>query len=102
MDKKEYVIENQGHTIACLLRERLFNEGATFAACIVKHPQDKNLNIVIEADDPKKCLLSAISSAELVLDNMIKAVTSYQIHNEIIDESMKIHNEIIDESMDCL
>ena len=81
---KSFTIENESHTVACLLRNRLFEEGATFAACVVKHPQEKKLVINIESEDPQMCLLNSIFSAEQDIDKMIKIVKANIIHREMM------------------
>ena len=84
---KTFDIQNENHTVGCLLRPRLFAEGARFAACIVKHPKDTFMSIQIDADDDKQCILSAIESAHRDLDNMIKYVDSYKHHMTISEMS---------------
>ena len=61
---KTFDIQNENHTVGCLLRPRLFAEGARFAACIVKHPKDTFMSIQIDADDDKQCILSAVKLSD--------------------------------------
>tara|TARA_B100000482_G_C12567239_1_gene282473 strand:+ start:512 stop:784 length:273 start_codon:yes stop_codon:yes gene_type:complete len=87
---KTFEIENEDHTVGCLLRPRLFNEGASFAACVVKHPKDTFISIQIEADDEIDCLLSAITNAHNDLDKMIKYVDAHKIHMNMEENSMEV------------
>lgn len=68
----QFKIQGEGHTVGCLLRNRLFENGATFAACLVKHPQDEFLSINVQAENPKECILDAIHSAEYEIQSMLK------------------------------
>lgn len=87
---KTYDIENEDHTVGCLLRPRLFQEGAKFAACIVKHPKDTFISIQIESDDEKQCLLNAITNAQNDLEKMIKYVDAHKIHMNLQENSMDV------------
>lgn len=69
----EFIIENEGHTLGCLLREKLL-ETSRFAACVVKHPQDKKLYIKIDCENPEEIILDAVSNASAELDNILSAV----------------------------
>lgn len=83
---REYIIDEQSHTIGCMLRPRLFENGATFAACVVLHPQDKHLVIKVEADDVNQCVMDAIYAATKDLDQMIREVDTYIAHNSVTTE----------------
>tara|TARA_B110000008_G_scaffold268995_1_gene297738 strand:- start:921 stop:1193 length:273 start_codon:yes stop_codon:yes gene_type:complete len=84
-------IENEGHTVGCLLRRKLFEEGSKFSACVVKHPQDKNLVIYVDSEtknDAKECILSVISSVNNDIDKMILAIDSKMAHDEVLCQNM--------------
>lgn len=81
---KEWKIEGQGHTLGCMLRHRLFDNGATFAACVVPHPMDKHLIVKVEADDPVQCLESATHQAMHEIDRIVQQVDNYTIHKNLI------------------
>ncbi len=70
---QEFIIENEGHTLGCLLREKLL-EASHFAACVVKHPQDKKLYIKIDCKNPQEVILDAVSSASEELDQILSTV----------------------------
>ena len=72
----EFSIQNEGHTVGCLLRERLL-ETSRFAACIVKHPQDENLIIKIDGDHPRQLILDAVASASETLDDLEKLINRH-------------------------
>ena len=38
------------NTLACLLRDSLFRNGATYAACTVSHPQAQELGVLVESE----------------------------------------------------
>ena len=74
MDKKkkmeEFRIPGEGHTLGCMLISHMFDNGATFAACTVPHPQDTALTIKISHDtSSKNCLLNSILDAKQVLES---------------------------------
>ncbi len=69
----EFILQNEGHTLGCLLREKLL-EASHFAACVVKHPQDKNLYIKIDCGNPNEVIHDAISSISEELDKLLSAV----------------------------
>ena len=85
MPLEEIIIPNQGHTLACMLRKALFDNGAAFAACIVPHPQDEFLKIVIDAPDCKACLLSSLRDVRNALEQYTRVVASKKIHDEMVE-----------------
>lgn len=78
---REFVIQNEGHSIGCLLRDKLLLS-SRFAACIVKHPQDENLVIKIDAEDPKSVILNAVSEMSCELDKVISVIKKSKFHDE--------------------
>ena len=76
----EQRIENEGHTLACLLREGLFECGATFAACTVAHPQDTHMTVCVDSDDPPQTLLDAIADATSKVERCLTALDAYEAH----------------------
>ena len=71
---REYQIEGEGHTVGCMLRQRLFDEGCTFAACVVKHPEDTHLCIQVESEDPAESIRRAVRRGLSYIDDMLKIV----------------------------
>ena len=67
-------IPNEDHTLGCLLRHNLFNNGGEFVACTVPHPQDTRLHVTIQAKDPKRCLLLAIDDARIAMECLLERV----------------------------
>ena len=63
MQERVYKFDKQGHTLGCLIKDRLFENGAQFAACVVPHPQDDYLNVHVMATDPDDVLIRALQSA---------------------------------------
>lgn len=80
MPHEEVLLPDAGHTLACLLRHRLFDNGARFAACVVPHPLDTHLKIVVEADDCKDCILSSLFEARQDVELALRAFASYDAH----------------------
>lgn len=80
--REKIVIPNQGHTVACLIRRALFQNNASFASCIVSHPQDTNLNVEIEHSDPKKCLLMALRDAREEIETCLRTVNRHMVSAE--------------------
>lgn len=64
------VIEDQEHTLACLLRQQLFDSGAAFAACTVPHPQERRLVVEVEAEDDAHLLRDAVHLVQRRLDEV--------------------------------
>ena len=60
-----------------LLRDRLFANGAVFAACVVAHPTDEQLSISITAPNAKQCLLLALRDVESDLRTMSSVVDAH-------------------------
>ena len=82
-------IPNQTHTMGCLLRPHLFAQGAPFAACIVTHPQETSLRIIVHASNPTECLEMAISSAEHMVEEMVRAVDACQHHIDALEPTAR-------------
>ena len=75
------VIENQTHTLACLIRSHLFANDASFASCTVPHPLDKDLTVKLKHDDScKDCLLASLRDARNDIEQCIRTVTNYDAH----------------------
>ena len=70
---KEYCFTNEGHTVGCLLRKKLM-EKSNFAACVTKHPQDTNLYISLDCDDPDECLLETIREVQHNIQKILDAI----------------------------
>lgn len=80
MPHEEVLLPDAGHTLACMLRHRLFDNGARFAACVVPHPLDTHLKIMLEADDCKDCILSSLFEARNDVELALRAFASYDAH----------------------
>lgn len=79
-------LPDQGHTLACLLRAALFEQGATEAACVVLHPQDIHLTIDIKTtseDDAHAVLRKAILAVRADVKELRKCV---QAHESFLDK----------------
>ena len=64
MVARTFRIPNEGHTLACMIRHLLFENGAEYAACVVRHPQDDFLDVEVDAEsDSKEVLLSSLHQA---------------------------------------
>lgn len=76
-----YRIENETATIACLLRERLFEFNVAFGACAAQHPEDKHLNLVItgegDAEEPDCILREMIVAICDDLNETLSVVDAY-------------------------
>lgn len=82
----EICLPGEGHTLGCLLRDWLFENGASYAACIVPHPQDNFLRIVVEADDPRQCILDSISAARAQVESCVQTVRAHRALQEAATE----------------
>lgn len=83
MQREQIVVPNQGHTLACMLRASLLKNDASFASCIVPHPQDEDLTIEIEHRRPRECLLMALRDARAEITSYIRTVDSHLIDTEM-------------------
>ncbi len=74
----EVIVENETHTLACLIRPYLFKNGAEFGACVVEHPQQKHLKILIEnsTNNEKDILETSIKNARQDLEMLLREVTT--------------------------
>lgn len=70
-------LNNEGYTLASMIRDELFYQGATFASCVVSHPQSYDLEIMIDGEDPKEILKSAIERSTLRLEACTKALDNF-------------------------
>lgn len=83
---EEICIPDEGHTLACLIRNYLFENGASFAACTVPHPLDSHLTVKIQCDStitPKECLLGSLRDAKEEVAAAIRVVRGNIVHTEI-------------------
>lgn len=86
MPREKIVVPGEGHTLACLIRTALFDNDATFAACVVPHPQDDSLTVEIEASNPKECLLLALRDARAEVEQYLATTKSKLIQDEMVDQ----------------
>lgn len=78
---EEFSIRSQTHTLACLIRHFLFENGATFASCTVPHPLDTDLLVKIEsASGGKECLLAALRDSRREVEAAIRTIDAYKAH----------------------
>lgn len=76
-------IKNEGYTLASMIRDELFHQGATFASCIVSHPQSYELDITIEGEEPKEILKSAIERSSVRLNACTQALDNFVIFSNL-------------------
>ena len=80
---EEIVLPDQGHTLACMIRQHLFDNGASFAACTVPHPLDTGLTVRLDCPGgPKECLLAALRDASEEVQAAIKVVKTHIAHDD--------------------
>ena len=75
----KFIIENEGNTVGCLLRNVLQENGATFFACNVKHPQDTFLQITVEGDNPTEILMDSIFEVEQKISKLLDEINKSHI-----------------------
>ena len=76
---REFLIENEGYTVACLLRSQLV-EVSTFAACTVKHPDDTCLSIQIDSPTPVDHVLETVVTMQTLLGSLMQQVNGLSIN----------------------
>ena len=82
-DVQTFVIRKQTQTLACLLRQQLFDEGATFASCTVPHPMDADLTVKISHPvDSKACLVAALDAARAQLVQCLGKVRACRVRDK--------------------
>lgn len=73
----------EGHTLASMIRARLFANDATFAACVVTHPLNDYLSVTINHPvNAKECLLESLRDATRELDSFKRAINARRAHEE--------------------
>ena len=77
---ESFTICNQTHTLACLIRHLLFENGASFASCTVPHPLDTDLIVKLESEDNKECLLAALRDSRNEIEQAIRTIQAYKAH----------------------
>lgn len=83
MDTVILDIENEGHTLGCLLRKNLIDTEANISACIVPHPQDNFLRITIQSEQPKENIIDAFQKSLSMIKDMKNTINAYIIHENI-------------------
>ena len=85
MPHHQIFIPNQTHTLASILRASIFENDATFAACIVPHPQDTALKVSVAHDaDPKTCLLLALRDVRIELEQYLRVVRARRDADQMV------------------
>ena len=84
---EEIDIPEQDHTLACIIRSMLFENGATFAACVMPHPLDTSLKVIVShPESAKVCLLDALRDAMGEVEQCSRAAKSRQIYEKMVTE----------------
>lgn len=84
MTREKIIIPNQGHTLACMIRAGLFANNASFASCIVSHPQDTDLSVEIDHSNPKECLLATLRDVRSEITSHMRVVDSHMVHMDMM------------------
>lgn len=79
----EVIVENETHTLACLIRPNLFKCGADFGACVVEHPQQKFLKILIDSasKSPVKVLEDSLKQSRTTLESMLRDINYFETNH---------------------
>ena len=83
-----FTFENEDHTFACMLRDKLFeDENIHFASCTVPH-QQKCVNVLIhdangDSSENKEIIKAAIQSIQSDIDSMLKIVDAHLIQESL-------------------
>lgn len=85
MTIEKIVIPDQCHTLGCLLKHHLEDNGCSFSACIVPHIEDSSLHVSIEHESmsPKTCLLTSLRDAREEVKLLLDSLNSYKIHKSL-------------------
>lgn len=84
MPKESVTIPNEGHTLACMLRVPLFNNGAEFASCTVPHPQATDLVVTVHhGTSCRECLVDSLHDVRNTLESYKKTVLAVRVHHEL-------------------
>ena len=86
-------IKNEGYTLASMIRDELFYQGATFASCIVSHPQSYELDITIEGEEPNEILKSAVERSSLRLKACTQALDNFLSFSSLQEEMDVVEKE---------
>jgi DNA-directed RNA polymerase subunit L len=74
METLSVQIPNEGHTVACLLRNKLL-EKCEYASCVVKHPQDTFLNIDVTGHDCREKILESAREVQNDINDIIEYIS---------------------------
>ena len=79
-------LDDEDHTIACILRDQIFKHNVTFGACTKYHPQDTHIEVIIESniDPPREILQNCIENAMQDLEEIETHVRNFKIHEELM------------------
>lgn len=87
-------IKNEGYTLASMIRDELFYQGATFASCTVSHPQSYELDVTIEGEEPNEILKSAIERSSLRLKACTQALDNFLNFSSVQEEMDVVEKEV--------
>lgn len=85
MEHRVVDFPRNGHTLGSLLRDKLFANGAEFAACVVPHPQDDFLRVEVRA--PDDCIRSSLLEVQREIESARRAVRNYLVHAALASEA---------------
>ena len=80
--------DGEGHTLASMIRSRLFENRASFAACVVTHPLNDNLSVTVKhPTNGKECFIDSLHDAERELEQFKRAIAAKRVHDAACAEA---------------
>lgn len=77
-------LDKEGHTLASMVRSRLFENDATFAACVVTHPLNDNLSVTVtHPHNGKQCFIDSLRDAAIDLEKFKQAIAAKRAHDDV-------------------
>lgn len=77
-----FTLKGEGPTLGGMINHHLFENGASFAACVVPHPEANCLDIHVETETgggEEECLRASLSDASKVVERMLSDVSVHRI-----------------------
>lgn len=71
-----------------MVRSRLFDNDATFAACVVTHPLNDNLSVTVKhPHSGKECFVNSLREAATELEKMRQVIAAKRAHDALYEEA---------------
>lgn len=83
-----YTMKGESPTLGGLINGLLFENGASFAACIAPHPESGCLDVHVETEEEGRevdCLRSSLLEAGEMVDCMLRNLSAHEEETMVVD-----------------